>query len=106
MIVTQDNLIKQIADREDIDVATVRDVFKSAEGIIFDHLSSSLPSEQVKIKLFNGISLEREYVKKRKYSKGMFKNLDCPEKIKLKAISSKYYSKKVNDELVRKKLMN
>lgn len=45
MILTQDDLIKRIAKREDINVAMVRKVFKTAEKIIFDHLSSTTPSE-------------------------------------------------------------
>ena len=75
MIITQDSLIKQIADKEDINVATVRNIFKSAEDIIFDHLSSTTPSENIIIKILNGISLERKYIPKRIYTKGMFKNM-------------------------------
>lgn len=99
MIITQDTLIKQIADREDISVATVRNIFESAEEIIFDHLSSTTPSENIIVKILNGISLERKYIGKKKYSKGMFQNIDCPEHVNIKANSSKYYSKRVNDKL-------
>ena len=102
MTITQESLIKQIADKEDIDVATVRNIFKSAEDIIFDHLSSTAPSEHVIIKLFKGISLDRKYIKRKKYSKGMFQNVDCKEHINVKANLSKYYSKKVNDRLFGK----
>ena len=48
MILTQDDLIKRIAKKEDINVAMVRKVFKTAEKIIFDHLSSTTPSETMK----------------------------------------------------------
>lgn len=99
MIITQDTLIKQIANREDISVATVRNIFESAEDIIFDHLSSTTPSENIIVKILNGFSLERKYIGKKKYSKGMFQNIDCPEHVNIKANSSKYYSKRVNDEL-------
>ena len=99
MIITQDTLIKQIADREDISVATVRNIFESAEEIIFDHLSSTTPSENIIVKILNGISLERKYIGKKKYSKGMFQYIDCPEHVNIKANSSKYYSKRVNEEL-------
>lgn len=99
LIITQDNLIKEIADREDIDVAIVRDVFSSAESIIFDHLSSTAPSENVIIKILNGISIEGKYIPSKEYSRGIFKNIHCPEKIKIKASSSKYYNKKINDEI-------
>ena len=102
MIITQDTLIKRIADKEDINVATVRQIFKSAEDNIFDYLSSITPSEEVNIKLFNGFNIKRKYVKKRNYSKGMFQNIDCPEHVSIKACLSKYYNGQVNSKLFSK----
>lgn len=100
MIVTQDCLIKQIAEKEDIDIATVRKVLKSAEGIVFDYLSSTTPpDENIIIKIFSCINLKRKYIKNRKYSKGMFQDVNCDDHISVKANVSKYYSKKVNDRL-------
>lgn len=99
MNVTQDVLINQIATKEDIDVATVRKILKSAENIIFDYLSSINPSEEVNIKLFNGININRKYIKGKKYSKGMFQNINCPEHVNVKACLSKYYNGQVNQYL-------
>lgn len=97
--VTQDVLINQIATKEDIDVATVRKILKSAENIVFDYLSSITPSEEVNIKLLNGINIKRKYIKKKKYSKGMFQNINCPEHVNVKACLSKYYNGQVNQYL-------
>lgn len=105
MVITQDNLIKQIADREGIDMATVRDILKSTEGILFDHLSSTSPSETLVIKLFKGLAIERTYIKEKTYSKGMFKNINCPEHVKIKAGLSKHFNNKVNDKLLEKHLL-
>lgn len=102
MNVTQDVLINQIATREDIDVATVRKIFKSAENIVFDYLSSTTPSEEINIKLFNGFSIKRKYIKEKKYSKGMFQNIDCPDRVSIKACSSKYYNGQINNKLFGK----
>lgn len=99
LIITQDSLIKQIADKEDINVAIVRKVFKSAEDIIFDHLSSITPSENIIMKILNGISLKRKYIPTKIYSKGMFKSIDCTEHVNIKVNSSTYYTKRVNDKL-------
>lgn len=99
MNVTQDVLINQIATKEDIDVATVRKILKSAENIIFDYLSSITPSEEVNIKLLNGINIKRKYIKKKKYSKGMFQNIECPDHVNVKASLSKYYIGQVNQYL-------
>lgn len=99
MNVTQDVLINQIATKEDIDVATVRKILKSAENIVFDYLSSITPSEEVNIKLLNGINIKRKYIKKKKYSKGMFQNIECPDHVNVKASLSKYYNGQVNQYL-------
>lgn len=99
MVITQDTLIRKIAKDEDIHIATVRQIFKSAEDNIFDYLSSTPPSDNVEIKLFKGVSLKRKYVKSKKYSKGMFQNIDCNEHIGLKGNISKHYTEKVNNLL-------
>ena len=99
MVITQDLLIKQIADREGINVATVREIFKTAEDIIFDYLSSITPTENVIIRPLNGLLIDRSYIDKKNYSKGMFKDIDCPEHVNVKGNISKYYQKKVNGEL-------
>ena len=102
MIVTQDSLIKQIAAQENIDIKTIQNIFKSTENIIFKHLSSTAPSENIIIKLFNGINLERKYVEKKKYSKGMFQNIECVEHVNIKSSFSKYYRQKINKKLFSK----
>lgn len=102
MNITQDALINQIATKEDIDVATVRQILKSAENIVFDYLSSIAPSEEVNIKLFNGFNIKRKYIKKKKYSKGMFQNIDCPDHVNIKVGISKYYNGQVNQQLFDK----
>ena len=106
MVITQEVLTRQIAYREGIDVATVRDIFKAAEDVVFDHLSSTPPSKNIIIKLLNGVNIERTFAKKKKYTKGMFQNIECPERVKVKASSSKYFTKKVNEELTNKNLFN
>lgn len=99
MIITQDILVKQIAEQENMNTAAVRKVFRAAEDILFHHLSSVVPSEQLTVRILNGISLERKYVEKKHYSKGMFQDLDCPEHVIVKANLSSYYSRRVNGKL-------
>ena len=99
MTVTQEDIIKRIAEKEDISIATVRDVLKSAEKIIFDYLSSTTPIENLTIKPLNGFSIERKYIGEKIYTKGMFRNLNCPEHINTKTVVSKYYNNRVNKRL-------
>lgn len=99
MTITQDDLIKDIATKEDIDVATVRKVFKSAENTIYDYLSSIAPTEQLLIKIFTGLHINRKYIRKKIYSKGMFKNIESPEHVNVSGTVTKYFKTKVNDSL-------
>ena len=94
MIITQDALIKQIADKEDINVATVREIFKSAEDIIFDHLSSTTPSENTIIKLLDGLSLECNYVPEKEIH--TYDDIVCKPKIWSKPKITRYYNRKLN----------
>ena len=94
MIITQDALIKQIADKEDINVATVREIFKSAEDIVFDHLSSTTPSENTVIKLLDGLSLECNYVPEKEIH--TYDDIVCKPKIWSKPKITRYYNRKLN----------
>ena len=94
MIITQDTLIKQIADKEDINVATVREIFKSAEDIIFDHLSSTTPSENTIIKLLDGLSLECNYIPEKEVH--TYDDIICKPRIWSKPKITRYYNRKLN----------
>lgn len=95
-IVTQEKLIHEIAKSEDMNVATVRQVLKSAENILTNYLSSTTPTDSYIIKLFNGLSIESRYVPKRNINKGMFQNYKCNDKIKINSNITKYYKQKIN----------
>lgn len=102
VMITQDFLIRQIAATEEIDVETVRQIFAAIEEIVFFHLSSAEPSEQLNIKLWNGLHIERKYVERKSYTKGMFQNIDCREHVQVKAKLSKYYNGEVNKKLFQR----
>lgn len=99
MIITQEDLIIQIAHNEGLNPDIVKEVFKSAEDIISERFSSVIPSEAVTVKLLRGISLERKYIPSKCYSKGMFRNINCPERVRTKASLSKYYNEQINRKL-------
>lgn len=94
MIITQDDLIRQIADEEDINMATVRKILKSAECIIFDHLSSTTPTENTVVKIFNGLSLECSYIPEREIS--TYADIICDARIWVKPKVTRYYNRKLN----------
>ena len=94
MTLTQDELIKQIANKGDINVATVRDIFKSAEDIIFDYLSSTTPSEQRIVKILKGLSLECNYIPEKQIN--TYDNIICEPRIWVKPKITRYYNRKLN----------
>lgn len=102
MIITQDDLIKEISIKEDIDVATVRKVFKSAENSIFAYLSSTTPIENILIRVFRGVNINRKYIPQKNYSKGMFKDIVSPEHCNVSGTITKYYKNKINSDLFEK----
>lgn len=94
MLVTQENLIEQIAEREDINMATVRNIFKTAEKVIFDHLSSTTPTEDTIIKVLNGLSLECKYLPERDIH--TYDDIKCDARIWSKPKVTRYYNQKLN----------
>lgn len=80
-----------------MNVAAVRNVFKSAEGIVTDYLSSTTPTDSYVIKLLNGISIESKYIPKKNVNRGMFKNITTKEKINVSGKVTKHYKQKIND---------
>lgn len=94
MIITQENLMNQIAQKEAINITTVRKIFKSAEDIIFDCLSSTTPSESTTIKLLDGLSLECNYVPEKKIH--TYDEIVCKPKLWAKPRITRYYNRKLN----------
>ncbi len=94
MHITQDTLINEIANKEDIDIMTVRQIFKSAENIIFNHLSSTTSSENVIVKLMDGLTLECNYVPEKEIH--TYDNIICKPKIWVKPKVTRYYNRKLN----------
>ncbi len=94
LTITQEHLIKQIAIRENMNTATVRRVFHAAEDILFDHLSSTTPSESTTIKFVDGLSLECTYIPERQIH--TYDNIICKPRIWVKPKITRYYNRKLN----------
>ena len=95
LLITQENLIKQIADKENINTSTVKKVFKATEDIIFDCLSSTTPAENTVIKLMAGLSLECNYIPEKEIH--TYDNILCKPRIWTKPKITRYYNRKLNE---------
>lgn len=96
MIVTQENLIKQIADRESMNTDMVRQIFKSAETVIFQCLSSTTPSENTIVKLLDGLSLECNYIPEKHIH--TYDDIVCQPRIRARPRVTRYYNRKLNSQ--------
>lgn len=94
MTITQDNLVKEIAEKEGIQTATVQKIFKSTEKIVFDYLSSATPTENVVIKILNGLSLECNYIPEHEIH--TYDTIKCDARIWVKPNITRYYNRKLN----------
>lgn len=94
MNITQEILIQQIAETEELHAAMVRRVFKTAEKIIFNHLSSTTPSEKTVIKLLDGLTLECNYIPGKEIH--TYDDITCKPKIWAKPRITRYYNRKLN----------
>lgn len=94
LIVTQEKLVKQIADKADMDAASVRKMFETAEELIFGCLSATTPSEQTVIKLMDGLSLECHYIPEKEIH--TYDKIVCKPKIWVRPKVTRYYNRKLN----------
>jgi hypothetical protein len=94
LVITQKNLIKQISENENINLATVQKIFKAAENIIFDNLSSTTPSENTIIKILDGLSLECNYIPEKEIH--TYDNIVCKARVWTKPKITRYYNRKLN----------
>ena len=85
MTITQDDLINTIAQKEDIDVATVRKTFNAIENTIFDYLSSVTPTQPVVVKLLNGLKIKGDYMPEQNVNRGAFHDSKWEAQVRARA---------------------
>jgi sialic acid synthase SpsE len=94
LIITQDDIIKNISETQGIESDIVRNIFKSAEKLIFNYLSSATPTDNISIKLLDGLSLECNYIPEREIH--TYDVIKCGAKIWTKPKVTRYYNRKLN----------
>lgn len=98
----QFDLIKTISAKEGLESNIVRKIFKSTENIICDLLSSEEYKEKISVQPFQGVIITRNYKPKREYKgKGLFQQLEVPERVKVDAHISKRYNQNINDSVFK-----
>jgi hypothetical protein len=94
---TKTELYTKISNVEDIDVKTVRSIFKSAENIIFEYLSSTTPNDSKKIHIMDGLCVGSKVIPyHEKINPNTKQNIIVGEKIKVFSYFTRKYKDKVN----------
>lgn len=95
LFVNQERLLRDVSVSEGVSVSTVRNIFKSAEKIVFDYLSSTTSENPVSIKIAEGFLVEGKY-----HPETKIKNYDgesiVEEKIWVKPKVTRNYNRKIN----------
>lgn len=94
MIITQEQLIRELAETEDMNLADLRRIFASLEAQIFRYLSMASPTEEVTVKPLKGLSVECKYIPERRLH--TYRELQCRERIWAKPKITRYYNRKLN----------
>lgn len=96
---TKENLIKDIAKQTNNNISNVKNIYNALEDVIFDILSSADDSQDVSIRLFEGISLDGIYIPaKEKKNNLTGKTSLVKSKIKPKFNITRSYCEKLNNQ--------
>ena len=95
--ITKENLIKKVAKQTNRTVCEVKDFYNALESIIFESLSTVNDNQDISIRLFEGISLDGNYVpEKMKKNNLTGKTNKVESKIKPKFNITRSYCEKLN----------
>ncbi len=96
-VITKDRIISDVAKREGISLSTMQSLYKTLENYIFENLSSATPTNDIDIKLFNGISIDCTYQDKREMiHPETGERFETNEKIWARPRVTRYYNRKLN----------
>jgi len=97
--ITKENLIKDIAKQTNNDMLDIKNIYNTLEDMIFDILSSVNDSQDVNIRLFEGISLNGVYIPEKEKKNNLTGKTSLVEsKIKPKFNITRSYCEKLNNQ--------
>lgn len=100
--VTKENIIKTAAKKNRCDLPTVRSIYNTIEDIIFDSLAAAEEDAPVVIKLFEGITLETNYIPEKTKQNNLTGNVSSVKShLKPKASFTRSYREKLNSEVAQ-----
>ena len=96
---TKDNIIRMIAKQNKQSISSTRDFYNTLENVIFDILCSVNEEQDICIKLFEGISLDGNYVSEKTKKNNLTGETNfVNSKIKPKFNITRSYCEKLNNK--------
>lgn len=97
--ITKESIIKDIVKQTNQNIADVKEIYNALEDAIFEKLVSVEENRNVRIKLFEGISLDGCYVPEKTKKNNLTGKTEFVEsKIKPKFNITRSYCEKLNDK--------
>ena len=94
--ISQDDFIDRISEQTNVPKNFIKKILESMENIVYDSLSTVTPEESVDIKLFKGLHVSGKYIPEHYVTRGVFKDVKCEARIKIKASFTDHYKSKFN----------
>ena len=99
VVKTKENIIREIAKQTGENVSEVKVVYNALEELIFNALSSTCQDNDVCIRLFEGISLDGEYISEKTKKNNLTGKIEfVNSKIKPKFNITRSYCEKLNNK--------
>lgn len=97
MIITKEALIQAIARNKNLQAALVKNVICALEEQVITTLASASPTEEITLKIWNGLYIHCRYEDEKRISKGFFQNRTLHPQLRLKTEATRSFCNKVND---------
>lgn len=99
VVKTKENIIRDIAKQTDKNISDVKIIYNALEELIFKSLSSATQDNDICIRLFEGISLDGEYISEKTKKNNLTGKVELVNsKIKPKFNITRSYCDKLNSK--------
>lgn len=99
VVKTKENIIREIAKQTDKNIYDVKIIYNALEDLIFNALSSVDKDNDICIRLFEGVSLDGEYVEEKTKKNNLTGKVEfVSSKIKPKFNITRSYCEKLNSK--------
>ena len=98
LVLHKEELVRQVAKRCHMTMADTRKFYDTFESVIFENLKNTTKSDDMVIKVFDGLKLESKYHEEKvMVHPTTHEEIVVPEKIWAKAKVSRHYNRKLNE---------